>query len=214
MLQQEAIFCSTNLADQIALLAIYIPILRTEMQSFVRTWNIHSIRRQPKRPNVVPGKPNILYHHSPEHISNYGLSVDDELLQKLQGDVQEWGKNIILVRYLFILMSLDMEEYLPASTLQWCQDQLQTLKLDISQPPSDPTTPYYTIYLQLRTALNAHLIDGNLAELSLSAKPTGSLKWQPVSVEAVQEMDLAGDNVDEDTESSLVIDISYDLLFC
>lgn len=75
--------------------AIYIPILRTEVQSYVRTWNIHRIRKQPNRPNAIAGKPYMLYHYPPELTANYGLSVDSVRLQMLQDDVQEWGKSIL-----------------------------------------------------------------------------------------------------------------------
>lgn len=92
VLLQEGNFNPTVLSDQIALLAIYIPVLRTQIQSFVRTWNIHSIRKQRNRPNVTPGKPFILYHHPPPHIQNQGLSIDSETLRELQNDVQEWSK--------------------------------------------------------------------------------------------------------------------------
>jgi len=91
-LQNEGSFDSNILPDQIALLAIYIPLLRTEMQSFTRTWNSHRIRKQPNRPNVVAGKPYVLYHHTSEHVRNYGLSVDMEQLKRLQNDVRDWGE--------------------------------------------------------------------------------------------------------------------------
>lgn len=91
-LQNEGLFNSNVLADQIALLAIYIPLLRTEMQSFVRTWNAHRIRKQPNRPNAVAGKPYVLYHHSPEDIKNYGIRVHTQTLGRLQHDVKDWGK--------------------------------------------------------------------------------------------------------------------------
>ena len=91
-MQNEGLFRSNVLADQIALLAIYIPLLCTEMQSFVRTWNVHRIRKQPNRPNAVPGKPYVLYHHPPDHVRNHGLSVNIPLLETLQNDVRDWGK--------------------------------------------------------------------------------------------------------------------------
>ena len=61
------------------------------MRGFVRTWNIHLIRKQPNRPNSIPGRPYILYHHSPDHVSNYGQSISMEKLAELQADVREWG---------------------------------------------------------------------------------------------------------------------------
>lgn len=94
-LLQDGDFCATSLADQIALLAIYIPLLRTQMQSFVRTWNRHSIRKQPNRPNAISGKPFVLFHHSPSHVENYGLSINSDKLGDLQNDVREFGKLLL-----------------------------------------------------------------------------------------------------------------------
>ena len=34
--------------DQIALYAVYMPSLRKETASFVRAWNVHNIRKQPR----------------------------------------------------------------------------------------------------------------------------------------------------------------------
>lgn len=91
-MQNKGLFKSNVLADQIALLAVYIPLLRTDMQSFVRTWNTHRIRKQPNRPNAVAGKPYVLYHHPPEDIKNYGIRVHAQTLETLQKDVQDWGE--------------------------------------------------------------------------------------------------------------------------
>lgn len=71
------------------------------MQSFVRTWNIHRIRKQPKRPNVVAGKPVVLYHYPPKEVSNYGLSVPKERLELLKNDVREWSMYEIIYLSLY-----------------------------------------------------------------------------------------------------------------
>ncbi|PYH67139.1 uncharacterized protein BO88DRAFT_344940, partial [Aspergillus vadensis CBS 113365] len=39
--------------DQNALYAVYMPMLRTQVSSYVGTWNQHIIRKQPQRPYVV-----------------------------------------------------------------------------------------------------------------------------------------------------------------
>lgn len=92
-----------------------------------------------------------------------------------------------------------MNEYLPATTLTWCETQLQRLGFDITQPVSDPTAPYRDIYLQLRTALDEHILSGSEPELGLSIKPTGALNWQPPDeIGAVRHVHLAGDGADND----------------
>ncbi len=75
--------------------AIYLPILRTQIQSYIRTWNTHRIRKQPNRPNAIAGKPHKLYHRPPLLVQNYGLSVHAERLDQLQNDVRDWGKVLI-----------------------------------------------------------------------------------------------------------------------
>jgi hypothetical protein len=82
---------STCLHDQIALFAIYIPVLRAEVFSFVRTWNSHHIRKQSERPHVVHGKPYMNYNHPSEGVFNHGSPIDCELLRELQKDVKEFG---------------------------------------------------------------------------------------------------------------------------
>ena len=52
------------LVDEIALLAIYGPIIKHEVEEFIETWNQHRISKQNKRrPWVVPRRPWLLYHH-------------------------------------------------------------------------------------------------------------------------------------------------------
>lgn len=84
-------FRSNSLADQIALLAIYMPIIRAEVASFIRTWNVHYIRKQKNRPHVVHGKPYMNYHLPSDGVRNLGLPVDQELLKTLQNEVKDWG---------------------------------------------------------------------------------------------------------------------------
>jgi hypothetical protein len=89
-LAEEGLFNSC-LHDQIALFAIFIPILRAEIFSFVRTWNSHYIRKQKNRSHVVHGKPYMNYHHPPEGVYDHGIPVDSHLREELQKDVKEFG---------------------------------------------------------------------------------------------------------------------------
>lgn len=65
-----------------------MPILRAEIKSFVQTWNIHYIRKQSRRPSIVYGKPYMNHYHS--EVQNQGISVDNETLEALLHDVQDW----------------------------------------------------------------------------------------------------------------------------
>lgn len=60
-----------------------MPILRARIQSYVsRIWNVHPIRKQPKRPHIVPGKPMMNYYYPTEGIPDCKESFDPSLLQR------------------------------------------------------------------------------------------------------------------------------------
>ncbi|GLA56245.1 hypothetical protein AnigIFM63604_006246 [Aspergillus niger] len=157
-------FSRDMIPDQIALYAVYMPILRTQVSSYVRTWNQHIIRKQPERPYVISGRPYMNYFH-PEHTVNHGLLVHEETLQQLRDSVQGW----------------DMAEYLPAETLEWCQEILLGLGFDPEKPPSvrpdEAEAPFRTIYLGLRERAIIHMQSGAKPSLRLSEKPTGAFDW-------------------------------------
>jgi hypothetical protein len=69
-----------------------MPIIREEIYSFVDLWNAQVIRKQDKRPNVVPGKPVVLYFDPPAGVRNYGSPVPTERLQRLRQPVQTYGR--------------------------------------------------------------------------------------------------------------------------
>ncbi|KAG0126345.1 hypothetical protein HOY82DRAFT_472556, partial [Tuber indicum] len=74
-------------ADQVALLYIYIPLIRSEIYGFADLWNTHTIRYQRSRPNLPTGKPIILYHHPTPPAQSYSLSPSVDTLTILQQDV-------------------------------------------------------------------------------------------------------------------------------
>ena len=43
--------------DLIPVAFMYLPILKEQIEQFVRLWKIHKIRNHPERPYFVPGKP-------------------------------------------------------------------------------------------------------------------------------------------------------------
>lgn len=91
-LNEKGMFDAKSQADHIALLAVYMPILREDIHKFTRLWNIHTIRRQPRRPNTVSGQPVALYHWPRPGIQDYGLPPDPDLQQELGEQVSDWGK--------------------------------------------------------------------------------------------------------------------------
>ncbi|KAL5362969.1 hypothetical protein BJX96DRAFT_167093 [Aspergillus floccosus] len=66
ILVQDGLFSRSSLADQIAFYAIYVPILRTELCHF------------PNRPNLIGGKPYMLYHYPQDGVQDYGHSIDND----------------------------------------------------------------------------------------------------------------------------------------
>ena len=45
-LQGRGLFTKDNLADEIALLSVFFPIIKDEILEFVEMWNVHEIRKQ------------------------------------------------------------------------------------------------------------------------------------------------------------------------
>ena len=71
------------LSDRIAFLVIYMPVLRLEIARYIEIWNNYIIRKQPKRPFVVTGKPYINYYFPGKGIKNFGYKPDPQLLEHL-----------------------------------------------------------------------------------------------------------------------------------
>ncbi|KAL4933488.1 uncharacterized protein BDV17DRAFT_252101, partial [Aspergillus undulatus] len=184
-LQEEGHYSRDTLSDQIALYAIYMPLLRVQITSFVRTWNNHHIRKQRNRPHLVTGRPFMNYNFPAEDIQDYGLQFDPELLQALQDDVRDW----------------DADEYLPTETYNWTLNQLLQLDFDPRRPPEsaggEVFIPFRTVYLELRSRIKAHIQAGSTPNLGLSQRPIGAFDWNP---ESSQE---AANNIEE-------IEVEYD----
>ena len=86
-------FSKDVLADRIALLAVYLPTIRTEVAYFVDQWNTHPLRKQSNRPNSVQGRPRTLFYKPKEGIRDYRLAVHEPTLTRLRRDVEDWGKS-------------------------------------------------------------------------------------------------------------------------
>ena len=84
-------FDKDSVADKIAMLAIYMPIIREAAIAYKDLWNIHTIRKQPNRPNAVSGQPEILYDFPPTGEGSYGVQIDPEFVQQIEAGLEEWG---------------------------------------------------------------------------------------------------------------------------
>ncbi|KAL4956709.1 hypothetical protein BDW69DRAFT_70105, partial [Aspergillus filifer] len=184
-LVEDGHFFKDSLADQIALYAIYMPIISIQITSFVRTWNNHSIRRQRNRPHLVTGKPFINYYCPEASVRDQGIEFNPELFKSLQDDVQDW----------------DPDEYLPAETYAWTRTKLLELGFDPETPPQSAGDdidhsfiPFRTIYLDLRAKTKAHIESGHQPELKLSERPTGTFNWNPQHVsDGIEEVEYNGE---------------------
>jgi hypothetical protein len=180
---REGLFLSKDsIPDQVAILALYMPLIRQRIKSWVELWNIHTIRKQKNRPDAITGVPYMNYFH-PRPTSQDREAIQDrkcvldtesELIQRLQQDVQEW----------------DPDQYLPPSTLSWCQAQLQEVGIELVGTPfdpeepllrllGDPQQPYRAVYERLRTRAYAYWNSGQEPVLALCEKPVGASNWSP-----------------------------------
>ena len=80
-----------NIPSKVALLALYMPWLRSRIAGFVQMWNSHTIKSQRKRLNAIVGKPYMLYNYPADGIINHGLSVDIDSLDTIEADVEDYG---------------------------------------------------------------------------------------------------------------------------
>jgi len=78
--------------NQLALLFVYMPLIRDDIHNFVELWNVHSIRSQPKRPSVKPGKPVVLYFTPPDGTLDYGQLAPVSTVSELRSEVLAWGQ--------------------------------------------------------------------------------------------------------------------------
>jgi hypothetical protein len=162
------------MADQIALYAVYFPVLRNEIYSFVNIWNSHKIRPQKNRPNAVVGRPYMLYFNPPPPTENWGTSYDAEMLANLESHLPEW----------------DVTAFLPTETLSWCTNQLKTLNFDPYEAKIETLeqrqAPFYNIYIQLRSQIIDHMERQSEPTLGLLPHPTGNWEWQVSIVQALK----------------------------
>ncbi|KAB8212699.1 hypothetical protein BDV33DRAFT_211000 [Aspergillus novoparasiticus] len=150
----------TLYSDRIAILAIYIPIIRHSIHEFARLWNVHSIRRQRNRPYSISGKPVKLYFFPSDDVRDYGTEPDAEILDDLTTKITEY----------------DVDQYLPKDTLNWCTEQLKQLGckdgiIKGSAIFSDGSRAHAEIYLQLGDRIRAHMASEELPVLELLPTP-------------------------------------------
>ncbi|MGH9975674.1 MAG: hypothetical protein ACRD8Z_07540 [Nitrososphaeraceae archaeon] len=156
-----------------------MPILRQHIKEFAATWNQHPIRKQPRRPTSIPGKPYMNYHYpninrqrkgyrttqsKRSQVLDYRCDFDTGLLELLEQTPLDPNH-----------INWDLNEYLPSDTLSWCHLKLSEVEFNPQDPPLiEPDNyhqPYLTVYLYLREQAHVHWNSGDLPILQLCEAP-------------------------------------------
>jgi hypothetical protein len=103
--------------------------------------------------------------------------------------------------YLLTIL-LDVEEYLPPATLQWCNTQIKSIGYDphsatCQNADEQGERPYKSAYLRLRVFIHEHIASGALPLLSETIHPLGSSHWLKEREARGREL-LELDSVDEE----------------
>ncbi|KAJ5902661.1 hypothetical protein N7495_003189 [Penicillium taxi] len=158
-LQSEGLF-SESIPEQVALLAVYMPSIRSSIKCFVGTTNQHHSR--PRTENAIAGKPFYNYTCPADGIEDYKLTVDKTHLRGLQQHVESW----------------DVDKYLPSETMVWCLGHFQEMGFDPLDMRRDSLDqPFRNIYLELRQRALNHYNAGAYPVLSLCSEPTSVSEW-------------------------------------
>jgi len=96
---------------------------------------------------------------------------------------------------------IDLNEFLPRTTIWWCELKLAELGINASQlSAGDALTNgdrvHQLAYESLRIAVNEHISAGNSAGLGECLRPTGAGNWRPVT-NAGEEIRAANEMIDE-----------------
>ncbi|KAJ5718529.1 hypothetical protein N7488_004175 [Penicillium malachiteum] len=167
-LEDEDLFTGSE-QDKITLLAIFMPMIQSELKAYMKKWNEHKSRKHFKKAADVNEQPSVKYlqphtktdARSGAPVRDYALPVDPILLEELQRNNTTWKQG----------------EYLPSATLAWCHAKLDLLGFNPLNPPprssEDERTgkPYRDIYLSFRQIVHHHHRMGERPKLALCVKP-------------------------------------------
>jgi hypothetical protein len=95
-LQQADLYRQHQLADRIAFLFIFMPILREELTTFVNVHNAHPIRAQKNRAQHLAGAPNELYRSRPGQ--QQGFKPCQEVLAALESAIPVYGLSLNILK--------------------------------------------------------------------------------------------------------------------
>lgn len=110
-----------------------------------------------------------------------------------------------------MLINVDPQEYLPIATFHWCQEILTHLNETKSDLEADfpllSCTNHHK-YLELKKAVNDHMISGREPLLDECSAPVGGYRWQPahndedVRTRSTEGLDISGEGPEDIEEGS------------
>lgn len=161
-------FDSDLIADRVAFLFIYMPIIRYALTEFVHVWNHHKIRKQPNRPHVVSGIPHNLYYR-PHRTGGIDCGTsypkDSPTIEAISNDLQ----------------GLDIDEYLPAQIMEWCSNALLRLgftgEINGARTTDTGERIHRLSFIALRDEARLHVATGQAPALYESEKPWNARRW-------------------------------------
>ncbi|KAK3983787.1 hypothetical protein QBC44DRAFT_302540 [Cladorrhinum sp. PSN332] len=162
-LRSDKLWSKNSLADRIALLYIYMPIIRKEMQVWIREYNTHKIRYQKNLKHGITGIPKKMYL---EWNKIVGVEAVDCAIRFPQEPYDQ------LMR-LAEVDGVKLDPFLPQEMLDLCADICSAYQepeaVDLKRPHKDK-------YLFLRSHLQEHHGAGQWPPLALLPRPTGGWK--------------------------------------
>ncbi|KAG6094894.1 hypothetical protein E4U30_002947 [Claviceps sp. LM220 group G6] len=188
-LARYALFIEGNLVDQIALYAVYGPLIRDKFAFFVQSWNTHPIRAPGAGRQVVAGTPAEIY--LTHEAGNWGVPLGQS------GDADD---RIALAQMLDPLQSVDTQAFLSPDTEDWCNVQLHRMGF-LQAEIAECTRGYMNSYLQLRQLIRQHQDSNAQPSLRLAPIPPGDsgelirLLQQNAEVELTGGTSLRGDPI-------------------
>ncbi|KAG6172823.1 hypothetical protein E4U51_006859 [Claviceps purpurea] len=188
-LAKYALFIEGNLVDQIALYAVYGPLIRDHFAHFVQSWNTRPIHAPRAGGQVVAGTPAEIYlTHT---AGNWGVPFGQS------GDADD---RIALTQMLDPLQSVDTQAFLSLETGDWCNIQLQRMGY-LEAEVAECTQRCLDSYLQLRQLIQQHQDSNAQPILRLAPVPPGDsgelirLLQQNAEVELTGGLGLRGDPI-------------------
>ncbi|OTB09631.1 hypothetical protein M426DRAFT_316179 [Hypoxylon sp. CI-4A] len=149
-------FIEGFLPDQVALYAIYVPLIQQELNEFVEQWNNHHIKYQRNEGDAIDGRVNALWETT--DVQNFGVSITVDAYM------------IELTHQLLEPLSLyDPSGFLSPETQQLCNHWLE--ENSILNIQFDKAHPHLHKYLALKDYLTEYENEGREPKLTLNEIP-------------------------------------------